>query len=227
MVVAAGTVVNPLLTVKFDQRPTIYFHIGPGVNIGGQGYIVYEYWLYYVHNPWFDTHFHDWEAYFVYESKGRPEYIGLGWHKSFHLYKWSDVTSYGTHPHLHVDKGSHAMRTGNHHLGEHPIEHEIIPVIVEGAGRMGIDVSKIPVPAILNLFDCPEDGVTITWDGEVRIPPLGGVTVFQNYRIGWQVIGIADPPQGLPSQWAPEVKAPWFQSIWSSPPTSSLGLRRE
>jgi len=221
MVVPAGTVVNPLVTVRFDQRPTVYFHLGPGVNIGGRGYVVYEYWLYYVHNPWVNTHSHDWEVYFVYESQGHPEYIGLGYHRDFHLYRWSDVVTNGTHPHLHVDKGSHAMRTGNHRLGKQPIHAEIVGVLVEAARRLGVDISRTPVPDILNLLDSPEDGVTITWDGQVAIPPhMGGGTVFQNYRIDWQLIEIHDPPAGLPVRWG-EIVAPWGKPIWGNPPTGS------
>ena len=91
-----------------DQRPAIYFHF-----VKCAGYDVYEYWLYYADNDYMNNHEHDWEKYFVYEKRGVPEFVKLGWHHSFFKYTWEEFRKDDGHIILGVGGGSHALSKRN------------------------------------------------------------------------------------------------------------------
>ena len=91
-----------------DQRPAVYFHF-----VKCAGYDVYEYWLYYADNDYMNNHEHDWEKYFVYVKRGVPEFVKLGWHHSFNLYKWKELRKDEGHIIIGVGGGSHALSKKN------------------------------------------------------------------------------------------------------------------
>ncbi|MBU2573468.1 MAG: hypothetical protein KKH28_05270 [Elusimicrobia bacterium] len=90
-----------------DQRPAVYFHY-----VVRGGYRVYEYWLYYADNDYWNDHEHDWERYFVYESllTGLPERIVISRHNQMREYDWGKFPMDEGHPSIGVIGGGHAMR---------------------------------------------------------------------------------------------------------------------
>ena len=119
-----GTHSSAQYKLAYDQlreqyQPTLYARVREA---GGTGYTVVQYWIFYYFNDWRNLHEGDWElvqlclpghtAKELLESGEQPVFAAYSQHQAGQKMSWSDMKANGlvegTHPVVHVARGSHA-----------------------------------------------------------------------------------------------------------------------
>ena len=174
-----------------DQRAAVYFHYYKAVN-----YDVYEYWLYYADNDWYNDHEHDWEKYYVYVQDTMPVYVKLSYHLFFNTYSWCEITLDNNHPYFGIDGGSHAIKTGNED-----------GVIIRYNGEITQNDGEL-------IFG---DSLTIPW---IIYSNDSGVINCVPYIQSPDTFFYGDPEYSTNSnEYGSPHNAPWLRDEWDEPPS--------
>ena len=99
----------------FNKYPPVYYYR----LMCNRGYLVLQYWFFYVYNDWGTTHGGmndhegDWELVTIFLDGQTPVHAAYAAHtEGLRPYKWDDIQKYrGSHPVVYVGAGSHASYT--------------------------------------------------------------------------------------------------------------------
>ncbi len=185
-----------------DQRPAVYFHYYKEVN-----YEVYEYWLYYADNDFWNKHEHDWEKYFVYVQNDQIVSLRISSHGDFDEYSYCDISLDDGHPIIDVEGDSHSMSASPR--GGVKIRYN--GEISENDGRLDYG-----------------DGLTIPWviytnDSDVYV--IGGVPFDQTpdkFNYGDPEYPILPPLGTGGDEYGESSNSPWKRSDWDSPSGANI-----